>query len=155
MHATDRTDPALGGLAKRPPTREEIESAAHASTAIAIAMEVGQGLVVSGQDGEPVRIAPAVGDLIVELLGHVASGNMVTLAPYGTMLTTQQAADILNVSRPHLVKLLTDGEIPFEMVGRHRRVPLEAVIAYREARKARQGRALDELATLGQDFDAG
>jgi excisionase family DNA binding protein len=118
-------------------------------------MEVDQGLVVSGQDGQLVRIAPAVGELIVELLGHVASGNMVTIAPYGAMLTTQQAADILNVSRPHLTKLLKAGEIPHEMVGRHRRVPLADVMAYRAAKRAARSDALDELARLGQDFDAG
>lgn len=155
MQAKHKDAPADTSLAKRPPTHDEIESAAHASTAIAIAMEVDHGLVVSGQDGEPVRIAPAVGDLIVELLGHVASGSMVTIAPYGVMLTTQEAADILNVSRPHLTKLLKAGEISHEMVGRHRRVPLEEVMRYRSERRVERSRALDELAALGQDFDAG
>ncbi|WP_420024487.1 helix-turn-helix domain-containing protein (plasmid) [Cereibacter azotoformans] len=49
--------------------------------------------------------------MIIELLGHVASGNMVTLVPVGTMLTTQKAADMLNVSRPHLTKLLKSGDL--------------------------------------------
>ena len=155
MQANEEDARVDAGLAKRPPTRDEIESAAHASTAIAIAMEVDHGLVVSGQDGEPVRIAPAVGDLIVELLGHVASGSMVTIAPYGAILTTQQAADILNVSRPHLTKLLKTEEISHEMVGRHRRVALEEVMRYRSERRVERKKALDELAALGQEFDAG
>ncbi|MCR8549996.1 helix-turn-helix domain-containing protein [Salipiger sp. P9] len=142
------------GLEKRLPTPEEISSAAHAATAIAIAMDADGNLKVSGQDGDHVHIAPAVGHLIIDLLGHVASGNMVTLVPVGTMLTTQEAADMLNVSRPHLTKLLKAGEIEFEEVGKHRRVPLEALTAYRDRKRQEREDALDELARLGQEFDA-
>lgn len=134
-----------GGLMERPPTPDEIDSAAHAATAIAVAMELDGGL----------RIAPTVGHLIIELLGHVASGNMVTLVPVGTMLTTQQAADMLNVSRPHLTKLLKEREIEFHEVGKHRRVPLDALMAYRDRKRRRQKDALDALARLGQEFDRG
>lgn len=141
------------GLAKRLPTADEITSAAHAATAIAVSLEVGDGLKVAGIDG-PVKIAPAVGRLIVELLGHVANGNMVTLVPTGTLLTTQEAADMLNVSRPHLSKLLKEGVIAHVPVGRHRRVPLDALLQYREDRGRAQDDALDELAKLGQDYDA-
>lgn len=142
-------------LERRLPTQDEIDNAAHAATAIAVALDVDGGLQVSGADGEPVRIAPAVGRLVVDLLGHVASGNMVTLVPVGTMLTTQEAADMLNVSRPHLTKLLKDGDMRFEMVGRHRRVPLEELMRYRDDRKTRREDALNELARLGQKYDAG
>lgn len=143
------------GLMERPPTSEEIDSAAHAATAIAIAMELDHGLKVSGENGDPVKIAPAVGQLIIELLGHVSNGDMVTLVPVGTMLTTQQAADMLNVSRPHLTKLLKAGHIRFEQVGKHRRVPLAALMRYREDKVARQEQAMRDLARLGQEFDRG
>lgn len=153
---TDRTEMAAPrGLAKRLPTEEEIENAAHAATAIANAMDVDGGLKVPGQDGDPVRISPALGDLIVELLGHVASGSMVTIAPHDAMLTTTEAANLLNVSRPHLTKLLTSGEIPFDMVGRHRRVRLAHLMSYRDVRQAARSSALDDLARLGQEFEAG
>jgi len=147
--------PDQTGLRERPPTPEEIDSAAHAATAIAVAMELDGGLKISGENGGPVKIAPAVGQLIIELLGHVSNGNMVTLVPVGTMLTTQQAADMLNVSRPHLTKLLKEGRIRFEEVGKHRRVALMALMAYREEKVCRQEAALDELARLGQQFDKG
>lgn len=153
---TTSTETAPGeaqGLKDRLPTKAEIDSAAHAATAIAVAMELDGGLIVSGQDGEPVTIAPAVGDLIIELLGHVSAGNMVTLVPVSAMLTTQQAADMLNVSRPHLTKLLKQGEIAFEEVGKHRRVPLPALMRYREDRARKQEEALRELSKLGQDYD--
>jgi|SRR6056297_458288 len=149
------TRPDQNGLMERPPTRDEIESAAHAATAIAVAMDLDGGLRISGENGTPVRIAPAVGELIIDLLGHVASGNMVTLVPVGTMLTTQQAADMLNMSRPHLTKLLKAGEVEFEEVGRHRRVPLEALMRYRDEKYRKREKALADLARMGQDFDEG
>lgn len=146
-------DKGLDSLMDRPPTQEEINSAAHAATALATAMELDRGLKISGENGDPVKIAPAVCNLIIELLGHVSSGKMVTLVPVGTMLTTQQAADMLNVSRPHLTKLLTQGAIKFEMVGRHRRVPLTALLEYKEEKDRKQEAALMELSRLGQEFD--
>ncbi|MCY4591641.1 MAG: helix-turn-helix domain-containing protein [Alphaproteobacteria bacterium] len=79
-------------------------------------------LAIHREDGESVRLAPAIADLVIDLLGGVASGQTVTLVPAGAMLTTQQAADILGVSRPHLSKLLKTGKIPFVSVGSHRRV---------------------------------
>lgn len=145
--------PAQSGLMERPPTPEEIDSAAHAATAIAVAMELDGGLKVSAENGDPVSIAPEVGKLIIELLGHVSNGNMVTLVPVGTMLTTQEAADMLNVSRPHLTKLLKEGKIQFEEVGKHRRVPLTALMQYREEKARRQEQAMRDLARLGQEFD--
>ena len=108
---------------------------------------------VSGENGDPVSIAPAVGKLIIELLGHVSNGNMVTLVPIGTMLTTQEAADMLNVSRPHLTKLLKEGQIRVEEVGKHRRVPLKALMESREEKAQRQEQAMRDLARLGQEFD--
>jgi len=141
------------GLMDRLPTAEEIDSAAHAATAIAVAMELDGGLKVSGENGDPVKIAPAVGELIIELLGHVSNGNMVTLVPVGTMLTTQQAADMLNVSRPYLTGLLKKGEIAFEEVGKHRRVPLKALMEYKENKARRQEETLRELSRLGQEYD--
>lgn len=149
-NATDKP-----GLMERLPTSEEIDSAAHAATAIAVAMELDGGLKVSGENGTPVRIAPAVGELIIELLGHVSNGHMVTLVPVGTLLTTQQAADMLNVSRPHLTKLLKQGVIRYEPVGKHRRVPLVELMKYKVDRFKAQDEALNELARLGQEFDRG
>ena len=143
------------GLMDRPPTREEIDSAARAANAIAVAMELDDGLKISGENGDSVRIAPAVGELIIELLGYVSNGNMVTLVPVGTMLTTQQAADILNVSRPYLTKLLKEGQMKFEEVGKHRRVPLASLMGYRKKKAQRQEQAMQDLAQLGQEYDRG
>jgi len=150
---TEQPPEAVQGLKDRLPTKAEIDSAAHAATAIAVAMELDGGLMVSGQDGEPVKIAPAVGELIIELLGHVSAGNMVTLVPVSAMLTTQQAADMLNISRPHLTKLLKQGEMRFEEVGKHRRIALPELMRYREEKSQKQEEAMQLLSRLGQEYD--
>ena len=141
-------------LTQRLPTHDEIESAAEASRALAHVQSETGSLVLSGENGDQVQLAPAIADLIVNLLGHVASGNMVTLVPTGAMLTTQQAADILNVSRPFLSKLLKEDKIPHVPVGSHRRVMFADLMAYKEQRDSTRKAALNELADLGQEFDA-
>ena len=141
-------------LRRRLPTQDEIACAAQAVTALTRARAGNGVLAIHREDGESVRLAPAIADLVIDLLGGVASGHTVTLVPSGAMLTTQQAADILSVSRPHLSKLLKSGEIPFVSVGSHRRVMHADLMAYIDRRDAARHAALDDLARLGQEFDA-
>ncbi len=149
------TQPAnVTDLTQRLPTHDEVASAAEASRALAQAQAEHGSLQFSGMNGDQVQIAPAIADLVVDLLGHIAQGNMVTLVPTGAMLTTQQAADILNVSRPFLSKLLKENEIPHVPVGSHRRVMFEDLMIYKTKRDRVREAALDELADLGQEFDA-
>ena len=148
-NATDAVD-----LGHRLPTRDEIACAAQAVTALAHARTVNSVLAIHRENGESVHLTPALADLVIDLLGTVASGRTVTLVPTGAMLTTRQAADILGVSRPHLSKLLKSGEIPFVSVGSHRRVRHADLMAYIDRRDAARHAALDDLARLGQEFDA-
>ena len=101
------------GLGHRLPTQDEMACATQAVTALAQARGGNGVLAIHRDDGEAVRLAPAIADLVINLLGSVASGQTVTLVPASTMLTTQQAANILGVSRPHVSKLLKTGKIPF------------------------------------------
>jgi excisionase family DNA binding protein len=96
-------------------------------------------------DGTLVRLPPAVYDVIVQVITALRAGRAITVAPLAQRLTTQEAADLLGVSRPTLVKLLEDGKIPFEQPGRHRRVRLDDLIAFRDRRRIERSEALDEL----------
>jgi excisionase family DNA binding protein len=88
----------------------------------------------------------------MDLLRLVGRGDAVTLVPVSQMLTTQQAADILNVSRPFLIDLLAKQEIRHTMVGRHRRIKAKDLFAYKRARDQTRSEALDDLARLDADL---
>ena len=94
-------------------------------------------------------------ELLRNILTEMAQGNSVTIMPIQAEVTTQKAANLLNVSRPHLVKLLEDGAIPFSRVGTHRRIRFQDVMEYRAARTAESEAALQALADQAQEHDMG
>lgn len=144
-------------LTQRPPTEIEVRQASEAARALATALTP-DGLPFSvHKDGDSTEIdlSQALGQLVLDVLTHVARGEMVTFVPYGAELTTKEAADLLNVSRPFLVKMLEEKRLPHHRVGSHRRIRACDVLAFRAQRDAERSAALRDLQRLGQEFDEG
>lgn len=106
-----------------------------------------------GPLGEHLVVPPEVFDVLRSVVEAMAQGQAVTIAPVHQRLTTQEAADLLGVSRPTVVKLLEAGEIPFEQPGRHRRVRLADVLAYRDRASAERRAALDRMVEIADEAD--
>ena len=131
---------------------------------VALADQAGRKLAGWGEglDPVPTRFGAATGELVdiptpalrllKEILDHMAHGNGVALMPLHAELTTRQAADLLQVSRTHLVQLLDEGRIPCRMVGAHRRVRARDILEYRRETESRRRKALDELTAVDQDL---
>lgn len=101
-----------------------------------------------GPDGQAVPLPLEAFRVLVAVAAAMREGKAITVAPIDQLLTTQEAADFLGISRPTLVKLLESGEMPFERpgAGRHRRVRLQDLLRYRDRRRVERRAALDTLA---------
>lgn len=113
-----------------------------------------QTFTVTSERGETAQVilTPGLSKLLMELLRPIGRGDAVTLIPVTQMLTTQQAADILNVSRPFLISLIEKEEIPHVMTGRHRRINAEDLFTYKRRRDEKRENALCDLAALDADL---
>lgn len=99
-----------------------------------------------GPDGERIGLPESVYRLLMAAVENMRQGRTISLVPEPAYLTTQKVANILGVSRPHVIKLLDSGAIPFHKTGSHRRILLKDVLAYADNRDARRKKILDEIA---------
>lgn len=107
------------------------------------------------ESGEFITVPKKALDLLMTILSNMAEGKSISLVPSDSEVSTQQAADMLHVSRPHIVKLLEQGAIPFKKVGSHRRILLEDLIKYDAILKEQRRKSLSFLAKQAQELNLG
>jgi excisionase family DNA binding protein len=137
------------------PTAEEMSLARDSGRALARHLDGHETLEIQiledARPGETVRLPASAVRLLIELLTHMADGNAVTLIPSHAELTTQQAADLLNVSRQYFIdEVLEKGRIAYRKVGTHRRVRFHDLIAYKKRQYSDREAALDALTAAGE-----
>ncbi len=121
------------------------------SVARALAADGTGARLVDGH-GHPVSVPDELLEVLATIVKHLQAGDGVSVAPLHAELSTFEAADLLNVSRPHLIKVLESGAMPFRLVGTHRRVRLIDVLAYRDHQAERSEKALSELTRQAEDL---
>jgi excisionase family DNA binding protein len=138
------------------PTEQEAHLAAESSRLLAACNGSGGAATLRLIDREiDVTVPISAIRMLVDILSQMAQGHAVSLVPVHAELTTQQAADMLNVSRPYLVKQLEAGAIPFHKTGRHRRIRFDDLMEYRRRLDAESRKAADELTAIAQEEDMG
>jgi len=139
------------------PTATDVEVAKESSRRLEQRSEQSvKGLrVATNGRAEEIPLPPVAARLILEMLTSLAEGQAVMILPYHAELTTQEAADLLGVSRPYLIGLLDAEKIPHRKVGRHRRVRADDLLAYQRAEQEARQRVLDQLAAEAQELGMG
>jgi len=138
------------------PTDEDIKLAAQSGRQLAAIVGRGESARLRLIDGnQEITIPVTAIHLLAQMLGQMAAGCVVTLVPHHAELTTQQAADFINVSRPYLIGLLERGELPYRKVGTHRRIAFSDLLKYKEQSATYRAEVLDELSAEAQKLNIG
>lgn len=109
-------------------------------------------LIADSHQKKPIELPADIVSVLIDILETMASGRGVTLIPENAELTTVEAATVLNISRPFLIKLLEEGKIPYRKVGKHRRMSMEDILAFKSKSDYKRELVLDELATQAQEL---
>ncbi len=138
-----------------PPTEQEQQAAADAAERLTLEPNGDQHFqyfITDSRQEEPIELPAAAVAVLGDVLKFMSHGHGLTLFPRLSEVTSMEAADILNVSRPYVIKLLEEGAMPFRLVGRHRRISLRDLLAYKERSDRETDEALDELVALSQEL---
>ena len=150
--------PTLNSLRGKPnavlPTKEDSQRAAESSRILSALKDNGD-FRVQLEGGQQLVLPSAVKTLLTHLLTEMSRGNAVTIIPIHAELTTQEAADFLNISRPFLIGLLDKGEIKFHTVGTHRRIRFEDLTTYKDKKDRESNDAMTELTKQAQELRMG
>ncbi|MDT0330671.1 helix-turn-helix domain-containing protein [Nocardiopsis lambiniae] len=119
-------------------------------TGLARGLRATHGALV-GPDGSEIALPEELHSVLRDVVEALSQGSAISIAPHNTMLTTQEAADLLGTSRPALVGLLTEDKIPYSMRGGHRRVMLNDLLGYKERSRKEREAILDTMATEGEE----
>ncbi len=103
------------------------------------------------ETGKRIRIPVSVLKLLVQILKEISQGNPVTVVPEATEITTQAASEVLGCSRPHVVRLLEEGKIPYTKVGKHRRIRYDDLMSFKKKMKVSQKKKLQDLMKLDEE----
>ena len=142
------------------PLEKEVEAAVQGQRELASLLSTKfetQRIDIFDKEDKPHRLVQPTSALrlLVDILGELALGNAVKVVPVHAELTSQEAADLLNVSRPHLVKMLEEGAIPFTKTGRHRRVRFSDLMAFKQRRDEQSQEAMEALVQQAQELGMG
>jgi excisionase family DNA binding protein len=141
-----------------PPSVQEAALARSSGQSLARLIRKNRPLALKVTDADqeqPIELPPGAVLLLMDILEAMAAGRGITLIPENAELTTVQAADVLNVSRPFLIKLLEEKALPCRKVGAHRRIRMEDVMAYKARIDADREAVLDQLVAEAQEHDMG
>ena len=138
----------------QPPSPEERKQAAESSRQLAAIIGKGDGAKILVIDGkEEITLPIAALSMLRDILAYMAEGESIALVPQDAVLTTQQAADFLNVSRPYFVKLLDNDKLPYRMVGTHRRVLFSDLMDYKKQSMIDRRNAVDALTAEAEELE--
>jgi excisionase family DNA binding protein len=149
---------AISELTSVPPSKEDMELARASARRLAPLARRGRPVTLLVRDGgeeETIELPAGAVNLLHAMLEHMASGHAIAIVPQNAELTTQEAADFLNVSRPFVVQLLEQKKLPYRLVGAHRRIRFEDVLHYKENIDAERRKALDQLVAEAQELKMG
>lgn len=108
--------------------------------------------ILGSQTGQKVPLTENAFNYVLGILNEMAKGHAVLMVPVQAELSTYEAAELLGVSRPFLIRLIEKGELPFRVVGRHRRIPCEDLLAYKERTQTRRAKAIAEMTAADDEM---